>query len=884
MSLSSSHCPACGAALPANAPQGLCPKCLLLGVASPTEPGGAGPSQRPLPPSREAVAAAFPQLEILELIGQGGMGCVFKARQPQLNRIVALKILPEALGRDPAFTARFTREAQALAALNHPNIVTIHDFGQAGGFFHLLMEFVDGVNLRQALHAGRFTPEQALAIVPPLCDALQFAHDRGIVHRDIKPENLLLDREGRVKIADFGIAKILGAETSSIGVAETQPAGTPGYMAPEQKSAPRTVDSRADIYSLGVVFYEMLTGELPADKLQPPSRKVQIDVRLDEIVLRALEVTPALRYQTASELRTQIETVISTPQSQLRDGRQAAAPGPIKMGACAITTPERAPVHQQRLGWRWAFLQVGGTGVFLALTHFVARQHEGPAHLSLWTGIAIMTAGLIVFTLAQPLWLGSMPMNKFYGIRFPQAFTSTERWNAVQRQGGLTLVKISGVIVLLGLIGPFVRTEDQVSYSLVAAFMTVVAVLYAAGHTWWWTRSLPATGPAPRPGKMHFWGGALVLGVLLAFTLRLFVVQAYVIKTNSLAPELPAGSRVLVWKLGQSYAPGDLITYLHEHEAHVGRVVEATRTNVTVNRNEQKNLSVEPRSIAGKVFSVYWRGAAQTAPVTSLSAVVGPSTKMPATKAIQFSSVTNFHNRTIVGSGLVELAPGERIRARIRTSNGRIEETTSSFSIMVQGKQGKQTVSLFWPLDQRSPDMAVSAERQARRFQSASILNLAEGRWTGVFSVTNEAGISLHAEALYQRTFLTNASAVAEIWLRRVGWQLIFFRHSLPEGTMLVTTSTNRGSEPGYSNFHQTESGGQLDGHASWSWRASASASDHTERTNAMTKQVEQLRAQGPIRLRPGERREILSITNQAGESFSAAFELRFTPPPSPSP
>ena len=278
MSQSSSHCPACGAALPANAPQGLCPKCLLLGVASPTESGGAGPSQRPLPPSREAVAAAFPQLEILELIGQGGMGCVFKARQPQLNRIVALKILPEALGRDPAFTARFTREAQALAALNHPNIVTIHDFGQAGGFFHLLMEFVDGVNLRQALHAGRFTPEQALAIVPPLCDALQFAHDLRIVHRDIKPENLLLYREGRVKIADFGIAKILGAETSSIGVAETQPAGTPGYMAPEQKSAPRTVDSRADIYSLGVVFYEMLTGELPGAKLQPPSRKVQIDV------------------------------------------------------------------------------------------------------------------------------------------------------------------------------------------------------------------------------------------------------------------------------------------------------------------------------------------------------------------------------------------------------------------------------------------------------------------------------------------------------------------------------------------------------------------------------------------------------------------------------
>jgi serine/threonine protein kinase len=210
-------CPTCGAALPANAPQGLCPKCLLLGVAAPTDPGSGPAPHRLPPPAREVVATAFPQLEILECIGQGGMGCVFKARQPQLNRFVALKILPEALSRDAAFAARFTREAQALAALSHPNIVTIHDFGQAGGFFYLLMEFVDGVNLRQALRAGRFTPEQALAIVPPLCDALQFAHERGIVHRDIKPENLLLDKDGRIKIADFGIAKMLAADGAAGG-------------------------------------------------------------------------------------------------------------------------------------------------------------------------------------------------------------------------------------------------------------------------------------------------------------------------------------------------------------------------------------------------------------------------------------------------------------------------------------------------------------------------------------------------------------------------------------------------------------------------------------------------------------------------------------------
>ena len=143
------------------------------------------------------------------------MGAVYKARQKSLGRLVALKILNPKHAANPRFAERFSREAQALAELNHPNIVTIHDFGQAGEFYFLLMEYVDGVNLRQAMKAGRFTPEQALAIVPSICEALQFAHDHGIVHRDIKPENLLLDKTGRVKIADFGIARIVGRRTRS---------------------------------------------------------------------------------------------------------------------------------------------------------------------------------------------------------------------------------------------------------------------------------------------------------------------------------------------------------------------------------------------------------------------------------------------------------------------------------------------------------------------------------------------------------------------------------------------------------------------------------------------------------------------------------------------
>jgi predicted Ser/Thr protein kinase len=282
------------------------------------------------PPRPEDLARLFPQLDIIKLIGRGGMGAVYKARQKELDRMVALKILPPGIGRDSGFAERFAREAKALAKLNHPGIVTIHDFGRADGLYFFLMELVDGVNLKQLLDRGRISPREALAIVPQICDALQFAHDQGIVHRDIKPENILLDRRGRVKVADFGVAKIVASDGPAMGqtgaasAAAATPVsalteggrilGTPAYMAPEQVEHPEAVDHRADIYALGMVFYQMLTGELPAQPIEPPSRKIQVDVRLDEVVLRALESDPARRYQQASVFKTQVETIGSTPQ------------------------------------------------------------------------------------------------------------------------------------------------------------------------------------------------------------------------------------------------------------------------------------------------------------------------------------------------------------------------------------------------------------------------------------------------------------------------------------------------------------------------------------------------------------------------------------------
>lgn len=283
------RCSSCGVELSSAAPQELCPRCLLAaGLDSrgsqPDRPGettATSPHSRggrgfvPLEPSE--LARLFPQLEVLELIGHGGMGAVYKARQPKLDRLVAVKVLPRETAGDPAFAERFAREARALARLSHPHIVPVYDFGEAGELFCFIMEYVDGVNLREMIRGQKLSPAEALAIVPQICEALQYAHDEGFVHRDIKPENILIDKRGRVKIADFGLAKLLFPAADDYTLTRPQQVmGTPQYMAPEQIETPLQVDHRADIYSLDVVFYEMLTGELPLGRFETPSQRVDV--------------------------------------------------------------------------------------------------------------------------------------------------------------------------------------------------------------------------------------------------------------------------------------------------------------------------------------------------------------------------------------------------------------------------------------------------------------------------------------------------------------------------------------------------------------------------------------------------------------------------------
>ena len=231
---------------------------------------------------------------------------------------MALKILPEEFGHDVKFALRFTREARTLARLNHPNIVAVYEFGNVDDVYYFLMEFVDGSTLRDVVQAGQLEPQHALTIVPLLCDALQYAHDQGIIHRDIKPENILMAKDGSVKIADFGLSRIVGNGNQATALTQThQILGTPRYMAPEQFEGSHSVDHRADIYSLGVVFYEMLTGELPLGRFKAPSQKVQIDVRLDDVVLRTLEKEPQRRYQAASQIKSDLQSISSISESAL---------------------------------------------------------------------------------------------------------------------------------------------------------------------------------------------------------------------------------------------------------------------------------------------------------------------------------------------------------------------------------------------------------------------------------------------------------------------------------------------------------------------------------------------------------------------------------------
>ena len=346
-------CPSCSTPVPASSPEDLCPRCLLATGLKPVST----PGLLSRPPEPAALNAEIPDYEILELIGQGGLGAVYRARHVANGQIVALKTLPPSL--DPAFGERFKREIEALARLDHPNVVRLFGHGRAGDRHYLVMQYVSGASLRTLLARREIDRKRGIEILIEVCLALEHAHSAGLVHRDVKPENILIDREGRSLVADFGLAKILAPVEQDVTLTPTRlVVGTPHYMAPEQLESPGTVGTAADVYSVAVLAYEILTGRLPLGIFPPPSETPGVDPRTDAILLPALNREPGRRPALAT-LTKQFRRLLTLPP-----------PAASRTIPARNSVPERRSPAAGGAGSRPALMLVVLGAVFLFLTSF----------------------------------------------------------------------------------------------------------------------------------------------------------------------------------------------------------------------------------------------------------------------------------------------------------------------------------------------------------------------------------------------------------------------------------------------------------------------------------------------------------------------------------
>jgi serine/threonine protein kinase len=298
-------CQLCGGPLD-GIEEDACPSCLLnLGID--TDESGFEESSDEVPKMLESLP---PDIKVLDFIGRGGMGVVYKARQIELDRIVAVKILSPQLASEPEFAVRFMREAQLMAKLNHPNIVTVHNFGSTDGFCYLVMEYVSGELLADIVSERQLTPHEALSLGAKISAAVSYAHSQDVIHRDIKPENILLDEVGNPKVTDFGLAKLVDGNPKALGL--TMPAqslGTPYYMAPEQRDDPMGTDARADVYALGVTLYQLLTGQLPNGRFPMPSEAADVSQEVDGVIMKAMQTDRDLRYSDAGEVHDALTNI-----------------------------------------------------------------------------------------------------------------------------------------------------------------------------------------------------------------------------------------------------------------------------------------------------------------------------------------------------------------------------------------------------------------------------------------------------------------------------------------------------------------------------------------------------------------------------------------------
>ena len=289
-------------------------------------------------PELEEVARLFPNYTVHSLIACGGMGAVYEATQTSLDRRVAIKILPREFSADEAFREGFEAEAKAMAKLNHPNLIGVYDFGDVDGMLFIVMEFVAGNSLFASSDGNQIEPSAAISIITAVCSGLTDAHNNGILHRDIKPSNILLDHNANPKIGDFGLARALEREIQE----GEQIFGTPGYTAPEVLEPPFTIDQRADIFSVGVMLHELLTGALPDADRRSASQICGCSFRLDPVIRKATHPDPNQRYKSCEEMAEALDKIAALKaagglvsqatagSSALRTPGTYVAPKPVK--------------------------------------------------------------------------------------------------------------------------------------------------------------------------------------------------------------------------------------------------------------------------------------------------------------------------------------------------------------------------------------------------------------------------------------------------------------------------------------------------------------------------------------------------------------------------
>ncbi|MEO6741719.1 MAG: bifunctional serine/threonine-protein kinase/formylglycine-generating enzyme family protein [Chthoniobacteraceae bacterium] len=313
------------------------------------------------PPSPEEFQRDFPQYEIRGILGRGGMGAVYKGWQKSLDRSVAIKILPPGFNDGISdFTERFKREAKAMAHLKHPGIVAVYDAGTTeGGLLYFIMECIEGTDVQKLVaERGRIEPAEALRITEHVCNALGYAHSHGVIHRDIKPSNIMIEADGDVKVADFGLAKSTATGTTILTMSNVA-IGTPDFMAPEAMTGAANVDHRADIYAVGVMLYQMLTGKLPRGKYDPPSRIVPgLDKRLDRIVDCALQPKPEARYASARDMSIALAPIIRSVGRRTPASGVAVVPRKKRL---LISIVAVAAICAVAALVQWQFWKNGGT-------------------------------------------------------------------------------------------------------------------------------------------------------------------------------------------------------------------------------------------------------------------------------------------------------------------------------------------------------------------------------------------------------------------------------------------------------------------------------------------------------------------------------------------